>query len=750
MFRAIWNLFRRPFRRRPALVAICYPMVPNALSAAVDIADPMRVLITLSLPADATDVWGVEIRDSDNSTVLYSYKDILLSIAEADDPALIWTWANSLGSPVRTKTLYAYSFNLLGERSSQFQIDISIPTPSLSGLAIDETAETLAWVGADATQYQVEIATDSGFTSIVFNTKQTDEFIALDEASLLLQRWFRVTPRDALGAGTPVTINHVVTPSAPTSLDATGTGAGAFQFKWATAASPVKPASLLYKVTIASDSGFTANVESFADIRALSLAVQRPNITRFWKVEAKYAGGSYGTAAVYGSPTAVNSGLVDLGGDVTGDLDDVPDGGIYGRTRGAVMTDGRVRFLRRSDAADIDTDNVFRKNVETTDNLLDGAIFLRPMIRDSQPITMNPDFEQGGAGVPGDVQSGWSNLDVFAGGTFAYDAVTVYAGSRSLKIHGIAAHYQSLANRAKFTVSPGDRVFARGVYRTSATTVKATFGIRFLDKNGASTGAHWIADASDSSGVWTLVSGSAVVPANTVYAEWELYYDSASSADGDCWFDALFTRKVANLDDEVVDGATYARTTPNQRDGGGRGYNALTASYNLATGRKVGGDSGILSERVPEVLVAVGGAGYVKSQRVSGSATGAQNTVEMTSAIVSTGTGWHALGSFTYIIGLDVASITFDVSSSDLNDADPSKNQIRETTGNNLGIDFAGAGTPTYQRAGNGAITVSAPPTGTVTITFYVKTKNGVSGDYVNGALSQKTLGAIVKGDQVA
>ncbi len=321
--------------RYAAGLRVNFPLVPPAPTASLAYTDPVNPVVTVTLPGALQDVWGVEIRASDNSTVLY-HKDLSDS---GYSPAF-----THAGNASRSLSYYVYTYNLLGEFSTAYNATATIPTPSLSALSVDETAEVLKWTGANATKYQVEIATDAGYTAKTLDKETTGQFIALDEDSLLLQRYFRVTPKDSFGSGTPVTTSHVVNLNAPGSLDATGSGAGVFVFKWSQPASSIKPAALLYKVTIASDSGFTANVETFSDIQAYVLTVRRANVTRFWKVEARYAGGSYGTAAIYGSPTAVASGLVVVGTDTSGNLDDLPEGTTYKRL-GAASVDAFARPL---------------------------------------------------------------------------------------------------------------------------------------------------------------------------------------------------------------------------------------------------------------------------------------------------------------------------------------------------------------------------------------------------------------------
>ncbi len=250
--------------RYPSVIRLVYPLPPNPPTAAVDVvASQLKPVVQLSLPADAEDVWGVEIRDDDDATILYQYEDILLSITP-DDPALKYVFDNSTAK-LRTKTLYAYSYNLLGEYSSRTTVSISIPAPGV-----------------------------------------------------------------------------------PTSLNAER-GQGEFLFLWDIPSGYANPEKLAYDLEIASDTGFSADVEAFEDLRGLAITIHKPNLTRYWRVRAKDELGP-GNYAAYGAPTAISSGLVNLDGDVS-------DGSTYTRVRASVQSDGRIRFLRTSGGSDLDVDD---------------------------------------------------------------------------------------------------------------------------------------------------------------------------------------------------------------------------------------------------------------------------------------------------------------------------------------------------------------------------------------------------------
>src|SRR5208282_2057920 len=54
-----------------ASVVCRFPFVPNPPTGFADLTDPTNPIINIVLPSVSDDVWGVEIRASDNVTVLY-------------------------------------------------------------------------------------------------------------------------------------------------------------------------------------------------------------------------------------------------------------------------------------------------------------------------------------------------------------------------------------------------------------------------------------------------------------------------------------------------------------------------------------------------------------------------------------------------------------------------------------------------------------------------------------------------------
>jgi len=197
--------------RYPTLIQINYPLVPSLPSAVLDSSDRLFPEVSLFLPADSTDVFGVEIRDSDNTTVLYQYGDLALAISP-DDPALIWVWDNS-ASKLRTKTLYAYCWNTLGEYSSAHQIDISMPAPAVSGLTLDETDQSLHW-DADSTAiyYEVQVSPSAGFSPVSASGTIDGTSFGLTPEDVVQLHYFRVRGADPLGVGNWASDSHSYTP----------------------------------------------------------------------------------------------------------------------------------------------------------------------------------------------------------------------------------------------------------------------------------------------------------------------------------------------------------------------------------------------------------------------------------------------------------------------------------------------------------------------------------------------------------
>lgn len=181
-----------------------FPLVPPAPTATLDSTDEANPIITVVLPALLQDVWGVEIRASNNTTKLLT---IDLSAA-----SFVPTFTVA-GNATRTPSFFIYTYNLLGEYSASYNLTGSFATPAVTSLAVNESTGKLTWTGTNSLAYKVEIATDSGFSNIILTKSVTDSYIALDDQSILQARWFRVTPSDVLGNGTAVTLSHTHTPA---------------------------------------------------------------------------------------------------------------------------------------------------------------------------------------------------------------------------------------------------------------------------------------------------------------------------------------------------------------------------------------------------------------------------------------------------------------------------------------------------------------------------------------------------------
>jgi hypothetical protein len=104
--------------RYAAGIKINYPLIPPAVVGASlgDTSDPYHPKISVTLPTILQDVWGIEIRDRDNTTVLYK-KDLEDATYNPLAPVRL---INRAGH-----TYHIYTYNLLGEYSSDFQFTAS-------------------------------------------------------------------------------------------------------------------------------------------------------------------------------------------------------------------------------------------------------------------------------------------------------------------------------------------------------------------------------------------------------------------------------------------------------------------------------------------------------------------------------------------------------------------------------------------------------------------------------------------------
>ncbi len=194
-----------PVSRYPALVQINFPLVPAALPpATVDTVDRTRPVITLVLPNDARDIFGVEIRDPDDATVIYFEPDVNVDGQPLPvipgGPELVFEWLNP--SAVRAATLFAYAWNGLQEYSPSLSISIDMPALTVSGLALDEAGREIKWdPDARAKFFDVEVASSSDFSGLTTSGRVAGAHFRIPVSDVTNDRWFRVRADDGLGGG---------------------------------------------------------------------------------------------------------------------------------------------------------------------------------------------------------------------------------------------------------------------------------------------------------------------------------------------------------------------------------------------------------------------------------------------------------------------------------------------------------------------------------------------------------------------
>jgi hypothetical protein len=219
------------------------PLIPPPPTGSVDITDPLNPVITLTLPADETNVWAYEIRDQDNKTVLMSAQYGQSNFGAGYN--MTFTYANNTS---RNRSFFLYTINLLNEYSPAFVLDMVIPSPVISAIAFDDTTLSLMWDSTAAVSFEVivqkiietlrppglqspeVVAGASTFTSQVIGTptvgvkkspgastaifNTTAEMVKLVADDYFNERFITIIPYDNLGAGTAVTIDHIYAPPA--------------------------------------------------------------------------------------------------------------------------------------------------------------------------------------------------------------------------------------------------------------------------------------------------------------------------------------------------------------------------------------------------------------------------------------------------------------------------------------------------------------------------------------------------------
>jgi hypothetical protein len=186
--------------RNSAGVRVAFPGIPPSPTATIDATSITAPIVNVVMPTAMQDVYGIELRAVDNATVL-----LRANLSDAD---FLPYWVHSQNTS-RAQTFYVYTFNLLGEYSDPYIADMTIPSPSVAQLVMDESTRVLHWASIGAIGVLVEIATDQLFTNITWHSVMASQYLFIGDTEFYPSRWFRVTAYDDIGqTSTPSTLFH--------------------------------------------------------------------------------------------------------------------------------------------------------------------------------------------------------------------------------------------------------------------------------------------------------------------------------------------------------------------------------------------------------------------------------------------------------------------------------------------------------------------------------------------------------------
>ncbi len=192
--------------RFAAVLKVNYPLLPPPPTANIDLTDIANPVINLVDPVVMMDVWGYEVRRSDQHTVLY-HDDLTDS---SYSPQVV-----DANNTLRSLSYWLYSYNLLGEFStSPSSVMATIPTPTITSAAVTEGNATAVFPATDTAKITFQIFSDAQYQHQVLSVTQTAQSYALSATDFFSQRYFKVTPSDAIGSGTAVLFSHVYAPAA--------------------------------------------------------------------------------------------------------------------------------------------------------------------------------------------------------------------------------------------------------------------------------------------------------------------------------------------------------------------------------------------------------------------------------------------------------------------------------------------------------------------------------------------------------
>ena len=192
--------------RNSAGIRVAFPGIPPAPTATIDTTSITAPIVNVVMPSAMQDVFGIEVRAVDNTTVLLR--------ANLSDANFLPYWVHTQNTS-RPQTFYVYTFNLLGEYSDPYIANMTIPSPSVTQLVMDESTQILHWASVGAVGVVVEIATDQLFTNITWHSPMASQYLFIGNTEFFPSRWFRVTAYDDIGpTATPATLFHHYVPTA--------------------------------------------------------------------------------------------------------------------------------------------------------------------------------------------------------------------------------------------------------------------------------------------------------------------------------------------------------------------------------------------------------------------------------------------------------------------------------------------------------------------------------------------------------
>lgn len=208
------------------VIHVGYPLLPAPpIVVQTDTTDILHPIITFGFNGDIRNIYGLEIRDADNVTVL-------LQRAVFSTSELIYVFDNSLRK-TRSQTFNAYFFNLMWGYSTTLTFTLTIPQPLVIP-SIDETGGTLVMslspTGGRADLIEFQISSNANFTVMSATGSLAVSPISgaamnfvhpLTLEDLLQQRWFQTRGRDKIGFAPFTQIQHIYTPQGLISFDGT-------------------------------------------------------------------------------------------------------------------------------------------------------------------------------------------------------------------------------------------------------------------------------------------------------------------------------------------------------------------------------------------------------------------------------------------------------------------------------------------------------------------------------------------------